>query len=321
MRYGIAIHRDQRPDEVARIAQHVEDVGLDELWFIEDLAYNSGPQLAAVAAAATSRITIGTGIVPVTHRHPAVTAMEYSTLARLAGVDNEGDSRIVAGVGHGVTEWNAWIGERSASPLTRFEDTIRVVRALLAGERVTDHGLDTSIEDLALDAVPPTSAPVPIVAGVRGPRSLALAGRVCDGLLLAEFSGPAACAAARRRAALSDEQTMRAFVAFTVDDDGDAARAAMVDWAGEVLADPPPPVHDAPFAAELLARLAEDDPASVAASMPPEWWSEFGAIGDDADALGHFDRLAAAGVHTAICFTEPGHAIRDASQLAELTRR
>lgn len=316
MRLGLAVHRDEDPREVAAIARHAEAVGLDELWFIEDLRFNTGPPLAAVALAATSEMVVGTGIIPVTHRHPAVTAMELSTLARLGGVNAAGESRLVAGLGHGVTEWNQWIGESSTSPLTRFDETIEVVRALLAGETVTAEGLHHRVDGLSLDAVPDHQ--VPLVAGVRGPRSLAAAGRICDGILGAECTGPTAVRAATERAGLSGDQTMRTFVAFAVDDgDGRRARVGISPWLANVLRDAPPPIADLPFASELTAMIAEVGADAALDRMPTGWWHELGAIGTKDDAHVHLGGLSAAGVHTAICFPEPGHAQRD----AELMRR
>ena len=115
----------------------------------------------------------------------AIAAMELATLANLA------PGRLLAGIGHGVQEWMEQMGARTSSPLTTLEEVITVVRRLLHGDTVTFEGREVSMRDVALDA-PPSEVP-PLLAGVRGPKSLALAGRVADGVVLAEGAGPTYC--------------------------------------------------------------------------------------------------------------------------------
>ena len=317
MKLSMVLHREQDPTQVAAIARAAEDAGLTELWFIEDLLFNTGPSLAAVALASTESLVVGTGIIPVAHRNPVVTAMELSTLGRLGGTTPDGSSRFVAGLGHGVTEWNRWIGEGSRSPLTRFADTIRVLRALMAGERISDQGLHHDLADVALDAVP--GHHVPLLGGAFGPKSLELMGDICDGLLLAEFAGPSTVRWARDLGRIGDDQTVRCFVAAAIDDDdGDAVRAELAGFLGSVMADRPHVFHAAPFADELGERLADGDPFEVAATLPVEWWHELGAVGTRADAETNLAGLAEAGVETAILFPEPGQELRDAATYASL---
>jgi alkanesulfonate monooxygenase SsuD/methylene tetrahydromethanopterin reductase-like flavin-dependent oxidoreductase (luciferase family) len=86
------------PRFVLELAPRLEDRGVDQLWVIEDCFYTAGVSLAAAALGRTSRLTVGVGILPAVARNPAVTAMEFATLARLA------PGRVVAGIGHGVQQ-------------------------------------------------------------------------------------------------------------------------------------------------------------------------------------------------------------------------
>ncbi len=69
--------------------------------------------------AATSRITVAIGLLPVPLRNVALTAMEISALARLF------PGRITAGVGHGVQDWMGQVGARAGSPMTLLRSTPR----------------------------------------------------------------------------------------------------------------------------------------------------------------------------------------------------
>jgi alkanesulfonate monooxygenase SsuD/methylene tetrahydromethanopterin reductase-like flavin-dependent oxidoreductase (luciferase family) len=100
-------------------------------------------------------------------------------LANLAGMFPD---RLVAGLGHGVQEWIGQAGARVSSPLTLLEEYVFAVRRLLAGERVSVEGRYVRLDEVALDW-PPTAVP-PLMLGGKGPKSLAQAARLGDGVLL-----------------------------------------------------------------------------------------------------------------------------------------
>ena len=176
---GLCFHRDERPGTVVQRARAAEQQGFDEFWLIEDCFYTAGMSLAAAALAATSQIVIGLGIAPVVARNAAVTAMEFATLAEL------GPGRFHAGMGHGVQSWMKQMGAAVDSPLTALEEVFDAVQRLLAGERVTVSGRYVQLDDVMLE-VAPSRRPL-VSAGVRGPKSLEIAGRVADGVILADF--------------------------------------------------------------------------------------------------------------------------------------
>jgi alkanesulfonate monooxygenase SsuD/methylene tetrahydromethanopterin reductase-like flavin-dependent oxidoreductase (luciferase family) len=149
---------------------------VDELWIVEDLPYAGGISQVASLLQATGTVTVGHGIAPAPFRNPVALAMEWATLARMY------PGRVHGGIGHGVPEWMEQVGSRVASPLALLEETITAVRRLLAGERVTVTGRYVTIDGVEL-VYPPAEVPL-VSAGVRGPRSLDLAGRVADGTVL-----------------------------------------------------------------------------------------------------------------------------------------
>lgn len=182
-RIGFMFDRDRAPEELAAFAETLEAYGADDLWVVEDLGWAGSISATAVALAATRRLRVGIGIAPVALRNPVLLAMELATLARVH------PGRLVAGVGHGVPEWMRQVGAEPVRKLARLEETIVAVRALLAGETLTSHGHEVTVDSVAL-VHPPAVVP-PIVTGVVRPRSLELSGRVADGTIIAEGNGPA----------------------------------------------------------------------------------------------------------------------------------
>src|SRR6201989_3697588 len=101
----------QPPEQICPVAAAAESAGLAELWVWEDCFKESGIATATAMLAATSRVTVGIGLLPVPLRNVALTAMELATVARLL------PGRLVAGVGHGVLDWMGQGGGRGGGPM------------------------------------------------------------------------------------------------------------------------------------------------------------------------------------------------------------
>ncbi|MGA7756962.1 MAG: LLM class flavin-dependent oxidoreductase [Ilumatobacteraceae bacterium] len=293
---GMCFDRSLPAPFVVEVAEGLEAAGVDQLWVIEDCFYTAGISLAATALARTETLTVGIGILPAVARNPAVTAMEIATLAQLA------PGRLLAGIGHGVQEWMDQMGARTPSPLTTLEEAITIVRRLLHGETVTVEGSVFTMRDVALDAPPPD--PPPVLAGVRGPRSLALAGRVADGVVLAEGAGPTYVRHAIEAAGSPDPFRVSVFTALAVGDDARATRRAMAPFI-EGLIDGTNPAPNAHPHIDEIQELYTARGVDGIADMPAEWWIELGAIGTFDDAVRHAEALADAGATDVTFFPGP----------------
>jgi 5,10-methylenetetrahydromethanopterin reductase len=231
MRLGVMFDHSREPEELVGFAQSLDELGVDDLWVVEDLGWAGGIASAAVALASTRRLRLGIGIVPAPLRNPALLAMEAATLGRLY------PGRFVTGIGHGVAEWMEQVGASSPTKLALLEETIVAVRALLRGERVTLDGRAVHLRDVALEF--PLAEPPPVFAGVVRPRSLALSGRVADGTIVAEGHGPADLATALTHIAAASAHELVVFAFLCVDDDFSLVRersaaivAAQAEWLG-----------------------------------------------------------------------------------------
>jgi 5,10-methylenetetrahydromethanopterin reductase len=216
MRVGVMFRPEWPPEELLDFARAVERDGFDDLWLVEDCFLVGGLTMAAGALAVTRSVRVGIGLLPAAMRNPAVAAMEIAGLAR------QHPGRFVAAFGHGVEDWMRQIGARPPNRLAALEETVDSVRRLLAGETLQLDGRWARLDDVRLAHVP--GEPPPVLIGTTGPRALEIAGRVADGFLLAEGSGPEAVRWARSVAGAGSPHV---YAWLSLDDDRDAAAEAL----------------------------------------------------------------------------------------------
>ncbi|KQQ05154.1 MULTISPECIES: LLM class flavin-dependent oxidoreductase [unclassified Rathayibacter] len=289
---GILLPRDLPAAEILSYARRAEALGFDELWVIEDLGFRGGVAQAAAVLAVTERIVVGIGILPAAARTAAFTAMELGTLAELF------PGRVHAGIGHGMPNWMRGLGVWPKSPLTLLAEQFDALRSLLSGDETTRDGRYVKVDGLRLES-PPAVVP-PLLAGVRGPRSLELAGRIADGVVLAEPVTPEYLT--QSRALMATPGRVVAYNAAAVDDDPAAARALVrpgLEWIGDP--DWAPHIAPLPFADEF-ARLRErsSDRASFARDLPDEWVDQLAVVGTPDAARARIGELHAAGASSVV---------------------
>jgi alkanesulfonate monooxygenase SsuD/methylene tetrahydromethanopterin reductase-like flavin-dependent oxidoreductase (luciferase family) len=182
LRVGVSLRTTPDVDPAAE-ARHAEDLGFDLVTVMDHLP-GSRPSFETWtemtwAAAATERILVGSNVLGMPYRHPAVTAKMAETLHRLSG------GRLVLAIGGGGSnEEFAAFGLPVRKPKEKvdaFEEGVRIIRGLWAGEPVTIEGEHYSVREAEISPLP--EPPIPLWFGVYGPRSLGLAGRYADGWL------------------------------------------------------------------------------------------------------------------------------------------
>lgn len=176
-RYGVTIPFDDLAlaDHPRRLRELAE-LGYTDAWTPEANGSDAFTPLA-LAAAWEPRLRLGTAIVSVFTRGPAVLAQTAAALADVA------PERFSLGVGTGtgvtVTDWN---GIAFEEPFKRARDTIRFLRVALAGERVEADFETFDVSGFRL-ARPPATPPPILLAALR-PGMLRLAAREADGAIL-----------------------------------------------------------------------------------------------------------------------------------------
>jgi F420-dependent oxidoreductase-like protein len=159
--------------------QQAERLGVDSVWVPEFWAGDALTPLAFLAAR-TSTIRLATGIVQLGARTPAMLAMSALSMQALSG------GRFVLGIGtSGPQVMEGWHGVRFDKPVQRTRETIDIIRAVTAGDRLEYHG---QVYELPLpdgegrsirSLMPPRH--VPIYVAALGPNNLRLTGELADG--------------------------------------------------------------------------------------------------------------------------------------------
>lgn len=162
------------PIPPAELATRAESLGYTSVWVGELWGDDAFVELATIATA-TERVELGTAIVNVYSRTPAVLAMAAATL------DAVSDGRARLGVGTSTAQAVEGIhGLEFDRPVRRTHETVAIVKRLLSGE---DAPVSYDGELLSVDGVPPLDADVPIYNAALGPANRRATGRLCDGWL------------------------------------------------------------------------------------------------------------------------------------------
>jgi phthiodiolone/phenolphthiodiolone dimycocerosates ketoreductase len=176
---------------------HLVSFWPDSIWTPEftDLAevshsphrYLDAVPLAGAVAASTTTARIATSVLDTVRRHPVMLAQSALTLSHLSG------GRFVLGLGAGEKENLEPYGFPDARRVGRFEEAVRLIRALWASEGPLDwDGEHFQLHDARLDAELHPSGPPPIWIGANGPRMLSLVGQHGDGWWPTGSEGPEA---------------------------------------------------------------------------------------------------------------------------------
>src|SRR3954469_1022588 len=178
---------------VVDVARHAEALGFHSVWTAEAYGSDAVVPLTWVGAQ-TSKIGLGTAIMQMPARTPAMTAMTAVTLDLLGG------NRFLLGLGlSGPQVVEGWHGEAYGKPLGKTREYVEIVRTILAREdRLEHHGAHYDIPYSGADAtglgkplkliVHPPRADIPIYIAAIGPKNVALGAEIADGWLPIFFS-------------------------------------------------------------------------------------------------------------------------------------
>ena len=179
-------------DKVA-LAQEADRLGYHSVWTAEAYGSDAVTTLTWVAAK-TERINVGTAIMQMPARSPALTAMTAATLDLLSG------GRVLLGLGlSGPQVAEGWHGQPYGKPLAKTREYVDIVRKVLArAEPLTHEGEHYQIPYRGPGAtglgkplkliLHPLRADIPIYLAAIGPRNIALAAEIADGWLPVFYS-------------------------------------------------------------------------------------------------------------------------------------
>jgi 5,10-methylenetetrahydromethanopterin reductase len=172
--------------DAMRFAAHAERCGFDAVWQAESRLVREATVPMAAYLATTERIRVGSGVVSMWTRNPALLASTFATL------DDLGPGRVILGIGAWWDPLARQVGITRRKPLRAMRETIEAVRALLTCETVTYEGEFVRLDGVALDYVHQVRRPkdVPVYLGATGMQMMELAGEIADGVLLNYLVSP-----------------------------------------------------------------------------------------------------------------------------------
>lgn len=175
--------------DILAMAATAERIGFDSVWISDHVGFGDPDSEAADAwsgaweawtllsalAASTDRVRLGTYVLAMPLRNPALLAKQAETLDEVSG------GRLVLGIGAG---WNDVEFETYGVPIDRrfdrFEDGLRIVTSMLRKGRSTHDGRVLSTRSAVLEPRGPRPAGLEVMVGATGPRMLRLTAELAD---------------------------------------------------------------------------------------------------------------------------------------------
>lgn len=188
-RFGVTTGGKTTRAEWVALAQRVEELGYSSLQ-LPDVMGASLPTLTglAVAAAATTKLRVGSFVFVNDYRNPALLAREIAALDLLS------DGRVELGLGAGnwPTDFQG-LGipfDPSGVRVSRFTEGLSIIKQFFTGETVNFSGKYYTMKDLHPTPKPVQQPHPPIMMGTGGRRMLTLAAREADIIMPVGFDAP-----------------------------------------------------------------------------------------------------------------------------------
>ena len=171
---------------VSDMARVAEDVGFDSLWLVDHLLYKLDGEddargvwevwsLLSAIAAVTNRVELGTLVLAMGWRNPALLAKMADTVEEIS------DGRLILGLGSGYHkhEYDAF-GFPFSYKVSRFEEAIQILHGLLRNGEVDFEGKYHFARECELKPRGPRPQGPPILMGTVQPRMMACMAKYAD---------------------------------------------------------------------------------------------------------------------------------------------
>ncbi len=157
------------------MAKYAEERGFSELWQADTRLARDCTVMMSAFLACTRKLRLGSGVLPIWTRNPAVIAATFSTMWELGG-KFDGRGRVLLGLGAGG----------APIALKAMREHVEAIRQLISMQEVTYQGEFVHLDRVCLDVAFGDTSPrdIPIYIGATGDKMLELAGEVCDGVVL-----------------------------------------------------------------------------------------------------------------------------------------
>lgn len=297
-RIGVIVRNSWPINIAVEYAQKAEELGFSSVWVNSLPLYRDPFVTLGAIAEKTKRIRLGTAVVDVRSRHPAILAASIASLYELSG--GRAELGVSPGGGGSGRITYERIGLDMDDPVGVTRESVTVIKALLSGETVNFKGNHFNLESAVLQASPNRN--IKVLVAAESPRMLKMAGEVGDGLIAPKGPGKftkdilqqffaSAYGANRKRWQLDTVMECNIAVGDTVS----AAAEFLRPFVAEAVSHLTPPALEALG----LSRETLDSYKADLSKLPAELIKEFSVCGTVEDCVAQLAELKRMGLDEA----------------------
>lgn len=274
VRFGIEFVPKEPYWKITYYAIQAERGGFSNLWITDHFNNRNVYVTLTTAAIYTNKITLGPGVTNPYMVNPVFTAQAVATLNELA------PARVVLGIGAGDKTTLASVGVEMRKPLSAVKEAVSIIRKMASGENVVFKGEVFQIAGAKFFFKP--RGRIPIYIGAQGPKMLALAGKIGDGVLInachpkdIEYAVNCVKEGVSEIGKQFSELDVAAYTSFSVHEDLKKATKAAVPVVAFIVAGSPSQVLERH---EIDLKKAEGIREALKAN---DWGRAFGAVSQE----------------------------------------
>lgn len=300
-------------------AIQAERGGFSNLWITDHFNNRNVYVALTTAAIYTNKITLGPGVTNPYMVNPVFTAQAVATLNELA------PARAVLGIGAGDKTTLTSVGVEMHNPLAAVEEAVSIIRKMTRGENVVFKGEVFQIAGAKFFFK--SKGGIPIYIGAQGPKMLALAGKIGDGVLInACHPRDVEYAVNRVREGVHEvgkqfsELDVAAYTSFSVHEDLKKATKAAVPVVAFIVAGSPSLLlqrHgiDPKKAEEIRGALKANDWGRAFGAVTHEMIDAFSVCGTPNMCIERVNQLLRSGISQFVIGSPIGPKVREAIDL------
>jgi 5,10-methylenetetrahydromethanopterin reductase len=319
VKFGIEFVPREPYWKILYYAIQAERGGFGNLWITDHFNNRNVYVTLTAAAIYTSKITFGPGVTNPYMVNPVFTAQAIATLNELA------PGRVVLGIGAGDKTTLDTVGVEMDRPLVAVQESVNIIRKMMSGEMVAYKG--EVFKTAGAKFLFKSKGSVPVYVGGQGPKMLALAGKIGDGVLInaghpkdVEYAVGSVKEGVDAAGKKFGEIDVAAYTSFSVHEDIKKANKAAVPVVSFIVAGSPPQVlerHglDVKKAEEIKQALKANDWGRAFSGVTPEMINAFSVCGTPDMCTERVAELLKSGISQFVVGSPIGSNVREAINL------
>jgi len=297
-------------------AIQAEKSNFDYIWITDHFNNRNVYVSLAMIAAYTDKIKLGPGVTSPYLVHPIMTAQSVASLNEIA------PGRVVCGLGAGDKTTLGMVNVGQVSPLSAVRETTQVIRFVSSNQKIKLDGNVFEIQGARMNFS--VSNEIPIFIGAQGPKMLALAAEIGNGVLInashpkdIEHAFSSIRKGIEKAGKKPEELEVAAYTSFSVHKDAEKAVKAAIPIVAFIVAGSPKPVlngHgiDAEDAKKITGAISQANWKEAFSSVTDEMVEAFSVCGTPEECVGKIEGLQKLGVTQFVMGSPVGPKMRKA---------